>query len=135
MRRALKIKTWLMLLSWMIIFLHGVIPHNHHPSQKAGCHHIVHNAPLSNEHHQDCDKAHEKTILYTAHSHESETICHFSTSLFQNLQIDSLFIVKSVWNQAYTEVPLTGLLYYTPGFKKPPAYQNCRLLRAPPYIA
>jgi len=136
MRKALKIKTSLMLLSWMVIFLHGVIPHNHNSSHKPGCHHIVHASASGHDHHSECNHTDDK-IAYLSNSHadESETICHFSAKLFQNLQIDGFFVVESGWKATYKALPAAGLRSFSPAFKKPPAFRSCMLLRAPPYQA
>lgn len=131
MRKAIKIKTLLMLLSWMVIFLHGVIPHNHHLNHKPGCHYIIHNTTVSHEQQNACDHGDKESPLY--HSADSEKICHFNTKLFQNSEIDNFFIAESGWQIPYALVPETKVIKIGSDLKKPPAFRSCMLLRAPPH--
>ena len=135
MRYAVKIKCGVLLLAWMVIFLHSIVPHHHH-SHHPDCHYVVHKAAIQHEHHDDCD--HEATdfpLYQAAQNSETETICHFDTSLFQNFHIDNFFVAESGWSSSQTSDDVTELSPVVTIFKKPPAFRSCMLLRAPPYMA
>ena len=94
MRRGLKIKTLFMLLAWMIIFLHSIIPHNHHEHRSINCNCIYHYD------HGDSavDKmVHDGLILLNAvnNNHCKVFICHFSIELMQETHFDHLFFHES----------------------------------------
>ena len=92
LRKAIKIKTVLMLLAWSVIFLHGIIPHNHNEHRDAHCHNILHH---------DCSDDEDNTFTGSHHYHlasaaddydHSSLICHFSTELVNNAGQDHTFI-------------------------------------------
>ena len=41
MRRAIKIKTFSLIVAWLMIFTHSIIPHNHMDYCSTGCHELI----------------------------------------------------------------------------------------------
>ncbi|HVN57206.1 MAG TPA: hypothetical protein VMT63_02815 [Bacteroidales bacterium] len=81
MRKTLKIKTSFLLLAWLIIFAHGVIPHNH--SDEASC------SPCSARHESGTGHNRQGSIS-TGSLHSDENVCHLLNILFQNFNPDNL---------------------------------------------
>jgi hypothetical protein len=134
MRKPKKIKALLLLLSWLIIFMHGVVPHLH-------ANHTDYDLHGEDQHHQsDCGHNHSESenyaegiILCDSHDHDS-SLCHFNPNLFSQLDIDCSFLFVSLLESRVCEIPV---YIVNPDaqkeFKKPPLITN-NSLRAPPTI-
>jgi len=72
------------MLAWFIIFMHGIIPHNHLQENFNGCHELL------------CKVTPEKGICDLSskfkHPPADEEVCHFSSLLFNNLTQDNFLI-------------------------------------------
>ncbi len=94
MRKALKIKASVLCLAWLIIFMHGVIPHMHvHDlagieSHSSDCSH----GGLCSDNHDTDDS--ERGILSTSGHNHNEAVCHFNPNLFSQLSLDASFIFE-----------------------------------------
>ena len=92
MRKALRLKATTLLLSWTIIFLHGMIPHLHadhsdHNPDSNDCQHS------SNSKHMHGDEKNDSTWLLASNSQEhNESVCHFNPNLFSQLNLDVSFV-------------------------------------------
>ncbi|MDT8401959.1 MAG: hypothetical protein RQ743_09705 [Bacteroidales bacterium] len=132
MRKAIKIKTSLMLLAWSVIFLHGIIPHNHLEQRDAGCSHICHQGTQEKD---DSEIAIQSNLLLrniVYDNEQNEMICHFASELIHQNDIDKVFI-NETGNFKLTPV-LTGkqcIIRTSPGSIIKAAY-SLMPLRAPP---
>jgi len=91
-RKALKFKTSLLLLAWSVIFLHGIIPHNHHDHRAAGCTHICHH---TSEDRSDSEiTSHYKLLIKSIPGNDKQKglVCHFAAELMHQTDIDQVFI-------------------------------------------
>ena len=121
MRKGLKIKAFTLIVSWMIIFLHAVVPHHHDNDTAAAynnhsCSHSCADSGIN-------DQGGDSLPLYAAgpdHDHSSAA-CHFNPNLFSNFNIDFSFISTDK-----TELPFKQDLQSVsrpdvrPRLKKPP---------------
>lgn len=132
MRKALKFKTSLMLLAWSVIFLHGIIPHNHHDHRDARCTHIYHH---TSEGRNDAENtSYDNPLIKSIPVHEEQKVlvCHFSAELIHLTDLDQVFINEN----GYHNPPLAETVnqYINAGSSASilkPAY-SLMPLRAPP---
>jgi len=74
----------------MIIFMHGVIPHNHQGEEKGSCESVFHNCHDTN---QTIDGNEIRSNdLQTAGAH---SICHFSTGPYNHSDTDFQFYTQA----------------------------------------
>lgn len=128
LRRNLKIKSSILVIAWIVIFLHGVIPHDHHEpdmgSAKTTC--CSHAAEPRNNDHSD-------QISAESFSTESHSVCHFNPDMLGSVDSDCIFLAPSAMVNAPInfsadivtpcgELHLPGTPYYrhSPG-RAPPA--------------
>jgi hypothetical protein len=124
MRRSLKAKTCFILLAWLTIFVHNVIPHNHIDENIAGCHELIHNFP-------DGTGDASKTSRYVNQPGEI-TVCHLSNFLFHNFNQENLYTPASQ-RVAFNPSGLQENICVFPEEKHiSEHYPGCFLLRAPP---
>ena len=83
MRKALKLKALMLLMAWMMIFAHNVIPHNHPEDCVAGCHELVHGT--------NPDRNDTGTLPIYRGQSEDINVCHISNLLFQQISQDNFF--------------------------------------------
>jgi len=76
-----------MLIAWMTIFMHNVIPHNHVEDIPSGCHDIVHATATDKN---DCGKS-DRIVNIPGEI----TVCHFSAFLFHNINHENLIAGSS----------------------------------------
>lgn len=83
MRKALKIKTFTLLVAWLVIFAHSIIPHNHHDD----------NCLLADRICQDSTSPidYQTNSVLVEHHPDDQKICHISSLLFQNFNPENLF--------------------------------------------
>jgi hypothetical protein len=82
LRKAIRIKASILLLAWFVIFLHGVIPHNHLDNPYSDCHSILHSEAAENSR---ADRAPNFQTLPS-----EKTVCHYSGFIFSQLSSDNL---------------------------------------------
>jgi hypothetical protein len=89
--KRLTINAAPVIVAWLIIFLHGAIPHDHHQEHDNGCKSLIHWC-------HDSELAHASGIFNKdAGSSEHHLICHFNTGPFHSLDNEIVF---------YTEPPV-----------------------------
>ncbi|MBN2664873.1 MAG: hypothetical protein JXR67_00065 [Bacteroidales bacterium] len=89
MRKAIKIKASLIILSWLLIMAHNMIPHNHQESNLCLLNGHSHTGVLLNdEYHSQGD------------DHEA---CRISSILYHQITQDNLFIESSSDNYSFPE--------------------------------
>jgi hypothetical protein len=128
--RAVKIKTIILLFGWLIIFMHGIIPHNHLQEQHNGCHELYHNITANNTIVQDKNSEHS-TAQYSEKTEDAK-VCHFSSFLFNNYNHDRLIITAT--RETYflpQEISVTISFYNSESYSSEPYYGSTSL-RAPP---
>jgi len=121
-----------MLLAWSVIFLHGIIPHNHHDRRDAGCKHICHHGTQEKG---DSGIGVKNNFLLKNINNDKEQngmICHFASEVIHQNDIDPVFI-----NEAgdFKMMPIiTGNQYITTGSSGRiiKAAYSLMPLRAPP---
>lgn len=132
MRKALKFKTSLLLLAWSVIFLHGIIPHNHHDHRDPHCTHICHR---TSEDRSDSENTLNKNPLIKsilAHEEQNELVCHFAAELMHLTDIDQVFIHEDGFHNMSPAAAVNQYLDTGPsGSIIKPAY-SLMPLRAPP---
>jgi hypothetical protein len=114
------------MIAWLVIFIHGIIPHNHLNEKHNGCHKIIHNIVL-----HDHERDHDHTSRYADHPAE-EKICHFSSFLYNHFSQDSFFLSTNIETH-YPPVNLSEsfkISYKDYYFSRP--YYGSSSLRAPP---
>ncbi len=114
-----------MLIAWMTIFMHNVIPHNHVEDTLTGCHDIVHTTSSEKN---DCGKSDRYESLPG-----EEMVCHASAFLYHNFSHENLITCSpqelnlNPLRIADTIVPCEDQSYYSdhPGgsllFRAPPS--------------
>ena len=124
MRRAVKIKAYLISIAWLVIFAHGVIPHNHVTDDSDGCYELVHSI---NADHYDCN------MPSKFESHPGETnVCHYSNFLFSQFSQDNLLISTYSYDHFYpARLSITIIINKSDPFFIIP-YFGSSALRAPP---
>lgn len=139
MRKAINLKVFVMVVAWMVIFLHDAIPHNHNNSPEHSCHTVMHSSgPESDLVSSKHDHAEHITALYTifadiSHSHDEPVVCHFSTGPYQGQLFEmsaavltdnhfSFFLQKTV--ETVVPTPISPVI-------APPL--RLSLLRGPPH--
>ncbi len=81
-----------MLLAWAVIFLHGIIPHNHNEHRDTHCHNILHH-DCSGDKDNSIDDRHHYHLTSAGDDYEhSSLICHFTTELVNKSAQDHTFI-------------------------------------------
>ena len=132
MRRSLKIKTISMLLAWMIIFLHGIIPHIHHEHRSLNCHQIWHfnHVPSTME-----KTNNEGIIMLSAagNNHSEVLICHFSTELMHETHLDYLFINEATGSYISAPFKPGNYMHYQTTNRIIKTVLKFMPLRAPPF--
>jgi hypothetical protein len=83
LRRALKIKAYTLLLAWIVIFAHNVIPHNH-SDEYTTCSHQIINC------NDDRSNLAERTVTIQNRP-AGDTVCHLSNLLFHSFNPENLF--------------------------------------------
>lgn len=126
LRKRIKIKAYIFLLAWLVIFAHSIVPHNHFEENKAGCHELFHGASAGHE-----DNNHNQEYK---NQPESEITCHFSAFLFNKFDQENLIIITQ--KVSIFSLPLlTGNINpSTPEFCFSEPYYGTSLLRAPPKV-
>lgn len=100
MKRALKIKAFLVFFAWGIVFVHGIIPHIHLGEQHGYCQNLLHDVDAGEHGNNGTD--HFKGV----HS-EHEKVCHFPTTMYQQQGFDELLANTSQRPQI---IPCSNLL-------------------------
>jgi hypothetical protein len=95
LRKGIKIKSSVLLLAWLVIFAHGVIPHNHMQEGHEGCSDIVHNVSIGIS---DCDKA-----PFLEDQPDDAKVCHFSNFLFKQIEQDNFIFPSLTESKLSTE--------------------------------
>ncbi len=90
LRKAVKTKASVLLIAWLLIFIHGVIPH-HHLENLNGCHELFHNEKTSS--HEN-----DRSVKFVS-SASDVRICHASGLLYHQSH-DSNFLFHSIKNGA-----------------------------------
>ncbi|MGM0665867.1 MAG: hypothetical protein ACQETA_00970 [Bacteroidota bacterium] len=95
MRKAIKIKTSILLLAWSLIFLHGIIPHTHHDPSDTVCSHSCHHG---SQEESNPDKTFNIILLKNIDGGNDHNgiICHFASELIHQNDIDKVFINEAV---------------------------------------
>ncbi len=135
MRKALKIKASFLLISWFVIFMHGVIPHMHSDHAALDIHTEKGSVHLSCIHSDKTNSDGSDQYLYwrSTHDHNSK-VCHFNPNLFPQLNLDYSFIYTPICSFLFSDVianiqrPDTQSRY-----KKPPLLAK-NSLRGPPLV-
>ena len=125
MRKAIKIKAFIFLLAWAMIFAHSIIPHNHFENLQ-GCDELVHNSFL-------CSPDDDKSLKLENERSELQ-VCHLSNSLFNifNPEIFLAFPGRDInfvpVSLATGIIPVSGQSYISDHLK------SAGFLRAPPTL-
>lgn len=87
-----------MLLAWLVIFLHGIIPHNHNSHQTVHCHNILHH---DHSEHDTKDLSEIDKFLLDAFEddhNQPAIICHFTTELVNVAGADHFYMHEDDYN-------------------------------------
>jgi hypothetical protein len=126
LRKAIKIKTFVLLLAWSVIFAHSVIPHNHIDESFQGCKGPVHNlfsfSPV------------EERLLRLDNAHSDLRTCNLLNSFFHTFNPE-IFLAYSFRDTGFTpSCPGSSIItdndysYFSDHLK------GTDLLRAPPAL-
>jgi len=99
LRKVVKIKASAMLLAWLMIFTHNIIPHNHAIENQTGCHELVHGSHTAGN---DCNGPLKFKSLP-----EEVKVCHLTTFLFHQFNHDTI-ICRTHTDSDITPVTLSG---------------------------
>jgi len=124
--KAVKIKAYILLISWAVIFAHSIIPHNHHYNDHGICHNLVHTGNHRGEPPDDSLK------FETAPA--GEEACHYDSLLFHHIAADNIIRESgSIFLHNLSAINVSFIMPDTP-YVIPEAYQGTYSLRAPPAI-
>jgi len=80
LRKGLTIKASVLLLAWLVIFFHNIIPHNHIYDSTQNCNNLVHSSfPCTSDNDGSLKFENERPGLQ---------VCHLSNSPFNNLNAE-----------------------------------------------
>ncbi len=130
MRKGLKIKTLTLIIAWSIIFLHGVIPHNHGNHQGA-CNQVFHISSDHNEHH--CEHENDYEFFCSPSGDNVIKVCHFSTNLHIQDDLNLPFIIEQESNHTCFQIPTLAIRVCSVFNSDSPPEYSLMPLRAPPY--
>jgi hypothetical protein len=123
-KRAVKIKAYLFLLAWIIIFAHGLIPHDHAEDLCNG------GRGISTECDHHGSQSHSSAIAFN--QPDNDKVCHLVNILFQNFSADN-FLPFSAQETVSVPEGNPGKIYIH--FSHSLIDQHCRsylAFRAPP---
>jgi hypothetical protein len=101
LRRNLKIKAYTILVAWLMIFMHNIIPHNHLQENFTGSHQLV-----QSEFPDNSDTG--RTTEFNIPLHEI-SVCHISNFLYHNFNPDHL-IIHTIKDFNVGSVSLAGFI-------------------------
>lgn len=118
MRKGIKIKASLIILSWLVITAHNIIPHNHHENDFC----------ILKGH------SHTAAVLYDEyHSHcEDHDICRISGLLFHKFSQDNLIIENKKNDLLVPDLRTELIPDYNKHIQYRDSYYTSASLRAPP---
>ncbi|MFN8240893.1 MAG: hypothetical protein U0X39_09095 [Bacteroidales bacterium] len=87
--KLIRVKATVIFLAWMVIFLHGVIPHVHIQDQPSQCFDLVHSCNHDEKSQSDSDHP-------EINGSHSEKVCHFPGTLFQHTGYDDIPVVQNL---------------------------------------
>jgi hypothetical protein len=126
LRKGLKIKSLTLLLSWLVIFAHGVIPHHHVDELLPDCHRIFHTV--------SADNSIDEILCGYKTTPFQETVCHYSGFIFGHMGSDNqVLLSEGTVFMSPSESLTDGILYTTIFFKTDP-HSGISFLRAPPVL-
>jgi hypothetical protein len=120
-------------LAWLIIFIHGAIPHNHQQEHNDGCSSVYHCCHDS-DHTELPNEEGEEEWSGTDAGHDPHFICHFSTGLFHSLDNNSPFIAGSQLRFRSATVEETEILAVYSGPALNSRQESPENLRGPPQL-
>ncbi|MCD4770176.1 MAG: hypothetical protein K8R35_08420 [Bacteroidales bacterium] len=130
MRKNIKTKVSLIGIAWMLIFLHGIIPHNHSDDISHLNNNIIHN-----ESGDDVNPEDDNTVLLShPDNHLHGNVCHFSTNLFFRFAPDHFFITTSVPDITSVRFHVIATVASIESYFIRPPLITSRTLRAPPSV-
>jgi hypothetical protein len=103
MRKNIKIKASIIALSWMLLFMHEAIPHNH-------SHNICQDSIAAELNHlcnSDCHS--DIDLRHFSNSDRSEVECHFSVDLFPGVSYDYFVPSRTISGLTNSEALLVRL--------------------------
>lgn len=106
MRRAIKIKTSILLLAWLVIFAHSIIPHNHIDDTCSPAGRMPQGSTASIDF--------QSKSVQVEPQPADHKICHISSLLFQNFNPENLFPYFS-GQIVFMPVFITGKIYIHSG--------------------
>jgi len=113
-----------MLVAWMMIFAHSIIPHNHIQDNIYGCHELVHNSSPSEPDSSSSAEFRNQPV--------NVKICHVTDFLFKNLTPDNL-IIHTTREADICPVYITGqALIFEEPYSFSDHFYGSDFLRAPP---
>jgi hypothetical protein len=124
LRKGLKIKSLSLLLAWLVIFAHGVIPHHHVDELIPECHSVFHRV--------SADIGKDENPGAYKNTPSEETVCHYSGFIFGHLGSDNQVLIS----EGLVFIGLPGSTscgnLYTTLFFKTDSHTGISFLRAPP---
>jgi hypothetical protein len=120
LRKGIKIKASFMFLAWMLIFSHGIIPHNHH--EDISLLHGFHNKGCTVE---------TSNIVIKSHT-EDEKGCRISNIIFNKFSQDEQGYTPSNRTSRYFLVQSTTVIYNDHYTFLSGRFTESQSLRAPP---
>ena len=127
MYRSVKIKAFIVLLAWGVVFLHGVIPHIHLTEMHGQCSSLLHDSDIKAE-----ESSHSDHI--NGGHNDNEKICHFSTIMFLQQGFDELLADTSHKPQIIPEAIILSVIACDQDDSITLAETGPSLLRAPPLV-
>ena len=137
MRRRTLISAIFISAAWLIIFLHAVIPHNHHDEHAIGCRSVYHCCHDSHDSDHDVNAINNDGLKISDesfHSDDSHFICHFTAGPAHTLDNDTPYMPTRAHEPGERyEVSIEGFSRYDAPFLE---RQQCttRKHRGPPSL-
>lgn len=125
MRRAIRIKSFTMLLAWFVIFAHGVVPHNHLDDPSSVCHHLLHSTGAEDNQSGD--------LVRTDGEQQGKRACHYSGFVFHQLSDNIILNSDKPGFIKPPEIYTSNNFHSTELFISDPYWCNSAL-RAPPVL-
>jgi hypothetical protein len=124
LKKVIKIKAYIFLLAWTMMFGHGIIPHTHSLVCNTSCHKLLHKT--------DSNKSdHDTELKFRSHP-EEVNVCHINIFLYHNYSHDNL-LCELNHNTYLPALNLTGFTYGNNiNFKFSGSPEKIPPLRAPP---
>jgi hypothetical protein len=127
LKKGIKIKTFTVLLAWLVLFAHSIVPHNHLQEQNCGFKSFIHDFCLV----VGTDKC---ELNIGTPGTDNEKVCHFTNNLFHQLNSDVILVASDETGSLNNSDEKNFFMLYEKDQVAPDYILYPNSLRAPPLL-